>query len=81
MKAMAETDDMRHRVEGQEQRLTRYLAEKVDSSDVQARQEREHHHSKLNRQDDEVKAEDLPSDFFDHLAIRTSSPAVCSTTA
>ena len=34
MKAMAETDDMRYRVEGQEERLTRYLSERVEASDV-----------------------------------------------
>ena len=40
MKAMAETDDMRHRVEGQEQRLTRYLSEKIEESDVKAKEQR-----------------------------------------
>ena len=34
---MAETDDMRYRVEGQEERLTRYLSEKIEESDLRAK--------------------------------------------
>jgi len=62
MREMAGTEDMRHRVEGQEQRLTRYLAERIEEDDQRKVHGGEPHNGADGK---EAEPDHLPDELFD----------------